>query len=275
MRRHLRLIALALSCAALNGCIAAIAPIAAAGALGGKQALGQKDGKAAERPAEAAPPQQVAAARVQPEPAIIANTPAPIPVPSVDAPALPTHDWRAMVAHVAEAVQAKTRPVDSAVLAPDSTAEAPRFLPCGTNPFAVIVDAEGTVLPPTDARPGTTVSTEEAARSFELVRFGQVTVIFTSASSADRITATEAALERSRLGPAMQGRELLSAADGPAGASKAGLRVAVTNHYCVLALVGDAPDDFSDLLAAPGGRVAGATRWGAGWFRVPAQVAAP
>jgi hypothetical protein len=186
--------------------------------------------------------------------------------------ALPTHAWRAMVTYVAEAVQAKSRPIDGAVLAPDTSLAAPRFLPCGSKPFAVIVDAEGTVLPRMDA-PGTDVRTDEALRSFGLLKFGHVAVIFTSGRSPAEMPATEAALERAGLGPAMQGRELLSTADGPAGTSKAALRVAAADHYCVLALVGDDPEDFFDSLAVQGGPASLGPQWSAAWFRITAHTA--
>ena len=285
MVRGGRLVALVLGCGMLNGCIAAIAPIVAAGAVGGKQVLGRKDTRPdapppAPVPSPAPPPRVVATPAPRPAPVTTAAQPpvtAPVeatptpPTPMLPTPTLPTHSWRAMVTYVAEILQAKTRPVDSAVLAPAATIAAPRFLPCGAKPFAVIVDAEGTVLPRLDAAPGTTVRTDEAASAFSDLRFGRVTVIFTSGSPLAGIAATEAALESARLGPAMQGRELLSVADGAAGASKAALRVAAADQYCVLALVGDDPEDFSDLRAAADGSAA--TRWGAGWFRVPAQAA--
>ena len=278
MSARARLIVLTLGCGLLNGCIAAVVPLVAAGTVGGRQVLGRKGEPPDARPAAPAvvpaPPPQVVARPAPPvDPAIapVATAPElPAAAPSAVAIELPTHSWRAMVTYVAEAVQAKTRPVDGAVLAPGVTAANPRFLPCGAKPFAVIVDAEGTVLPRLDAPPGTTVRTDEAVRSFSDLRFGRVDVIFTSGSPAAGIAATENALERARLGPAMQGRELLSAADGGAG-SKAALRAAVADQYCVLALVGDDPEDFTDLPLAGGDSAA--TRWGAGWFRVPAQVA--
>lgn len=264
-----RVAAMALACGALNGCVAAIAPIVAAGAVGGRQVLG-RDGDRAEvsKPREAsvtAPPSRVAVAPVS----VTAPAPtAPAAAPPVAAPpVLPTHDWRAMVVHVADAVQATARPADGVVAAPGAT----RFLPCGTKPFAVIVDAEGTVLPPVGAPRGATVRTDEAVRAFGDLRFGRVTVIFTSDRPAAETAATEAALERARLGPAMQGRELLSVGDAPAGTSKAALRAAVAAQYCVLALVGDAPEDFGDLPVA--GR--GSAPWGAGWFRIPAAMVTP
>lgn len=277
-----RLTTVLISFGMLNGCVAVVAPIVAAGALGGKQVLSRRGESATVPPAAAAPPPvtpKVVAA--VPSPVEPTATVEPVPledatpaiVPPVQVAALPAHDWRSMVTYVANIVQARTRPVDGAVLAPQAGADTLRFLPCGAKPYAVIVDAEGTVLPRLDAPKGATVGPDEARRAFGDLKFAQVAVIFTSSRPPAEITATEQALESAGLGPAMQGRELLSAADGALGATKPALRIAVANQYCVLALVGDELDDFIGLGGEQGLPASISARWGAGWFRVPAQAA--
>jgi hypothetical protein len=276
---HRRLVVLAVGCGMLNGCVAVVAPIVAAGALGGKQVIGRKGGR------PDAPPQEPTSAPVPVRPLRVTAAPAPTQkaAPTTAAAAappaapevLPTHGWRAMVTYVADLVQASTRPAAGAVPVSAAMGTATRFLPCGTKPYAVIIDAEGTVLAPIGSASNTTVRTDEAVRAFGDLRFGQVTVIFTSGRPAAETAATEKALEAARLGPAMQGRELLSAADGPAGTTKATLRTAIARQYCVLALVGDEPDDFFDGGSLDGQTASGIALWGAGWFRVPAQSATP
>lgn len=171
-----------------------------------------------------------------------------------------------MVLYVASIVQAKSRPLDGVVLAQGATLPSPRFVSCGAKPFAVIVDAEGTVLPGLDAAPGATVRTEEAQKAFDDLRFGHVTVIYTSDRPLADVDTTEAALEHAHLGPAMQDHELVMSRGGP----KDALRAEIAQHYCVLALVGDAPADFADALA--NSTAPAALPWGTGWFRIPAQV---
>jgi hypothetical protein len=271
---HRRLVVLVVGCGMLNGCVAVVAPIVAAGALGGKQVIGRKGGRSdAPQPVPASLPEPPPQAVTAPTAPAAEAPPLAVAAPPADAPTPATHGWRSMVTYVADAVQAKTRPEDSAVLAPGSTDAVPRFLPCGAKPFAVIVDAEGTVLPRIEAPRGTSVRTDEALRSFGDLRFGQVVVIFTSGRPPAEIAATEIAIERAGLGPAMQGRELLSAADGSASLTKAALRVAVANQYCVLALIGDQPQDFVDARSAEDWPAATVSRWGAGWFHLPAQTA--
>ena len=268
MRGIVASLALLAGCSSLSGCIAVVAPIAAAGAIGGKKVLGRK-GESAPTPAPTpASPTRVAAVPTPPTPPARPSAPAPVapvvpaaivPTPTAAAPVpLPTHEWRAMVTYVAELVQAETRPANGAVLAPGATSG---FLPCGAKPFAVIVDADGTVLPPPGKAVGASVPTAQAARAFDDLRFGRVTIIFTSARPLGEASATEDALERAKLGPAMQGRELLIGAD-----AKDAVRAAVAQQYCVLALVGDEASDFSD-------RRVPTPPWGTGWFRVPAAGA--
>ena len=261
MRGIVAPLALLAGAASLSGCVAVVAPIAAAGAIGGKKILGRKGERVPTPAPTAAAPTRVAAV---PTPPAKPSPPAPgaavvAPTPVVPAPvSLPTHGWRAMVTYVAELLQAKARPATGAVLAPGA---ASGFVPCGAKPFAVIVDADGTVLPPPGAAVGASVPDAEAARAFDDLRFGRVTIIFTSARPLSEASATESALEGAKLGPAMQGRELLIGAD-----AKDAVRAAVAQQYCVLALVGDEPSDFSD-------RPVSTPPWGAGWFRVPAASA--
>ena len=272
MRRNAGLLMLLAGSTTLSGCAAALAPVIAGGAIGGRHVLHRKDGREATPPAPATSSPPPIAAAVRPagrQPVSPSSAPPPAaPVPSPASVALPTHEWRTMVVRVAEIVQANTKPVDGAVLAPGATLASPRFLPCEAMPLAVIVDAEGTVLPASDAPPGTIVRTEEAAKSFGDLRFGHVTVMFTSSRPPAEMAATKAALEQAGLGP-VKDRELLM---GASRGNKDAMRTAAAQRFCVVALVGDEPGDFSDQLAANAAS-SSAPIWGKGWFRIPAQRA--
>ena len=257
-------LALLAGCASLSGCVAVIAPIAATGAIGSKSVLRHK-GSAV----DPAPTPQVASEALPVGPAAIAppgarppaSPPAMAPAPSAPvAAALPKQGWRAMVTYVADLVQAKARPVNGAVLAPGATRT---FLPCEAKPFAVVVDADGTVLPPPGAALVAGGATAEAAQAFDDLRFGHVAVIFTSVRPPSEAAAVADALQKAKLGPAKPGSDLLLGA-----VDKDAQRLALADQYCVLALVGNDLADFTSRAAA------GSTApWGAGWFRVPATGA--
>jgi hypothetical protein len=255
-----RLLLLA-ACVSLGGCVAALVPIAAAGVIG-KERL---DGRKSPKPAFAG--REVAALSAVPGPVpLVPPTSAAVPVlvqPPSAAPAA-SHGWRDVVPYVARRLQPGSRPVESVVLAPAATPASPAFLPCGTKSFAVIVDADGTILPSAASR--------QAAESLEALRTMGVTVIFLSNRPLAEGLAIENALDRAGFGPAMQGRTLLLQGEDATGPKKDGRRVGVARLYCVLALVGDEPGDFADGLA-PGWLPDGlASRWGAGWFRLPAPA---
>jgi 5'-nucleotidase (lipoprotein e(P4) family) len=194
---------------------------------------------------------------------------------------------------------ARHRPRYSVVLAEGSTLAAPRFVPCGRRPLAVVLDADETVLQNLgfeydDAlHPGRTYDQQRwirweqtganavlpipgAVTALDAVRRAGVTVIFNSNRLAANAEGSEAALNGAGLGPARHGATLWLQNDVAPGSAKDPRRAAISARYCVIAMAGDQLGDFSDLfnvrdLAVPERRRlattgAFANLWGNGWF---------
>jgi 5'-nucleotidase (lipoprotein e(P4) family) len=194
---------------------------------------------------------------------------------------------------------ARRRPRDSVVLAEGATLDAPRFVPCGRRPLAVVLDVDETALQNIGyeyddaAHPGRPYDQERwnrweatgagavlpipgAVAALRAIRAARVTVIFNSNRMAVRDAASEAALNGAGLGPARHGETLYLQGDVAPGSAKDPRRAAISRRYCVIAMAGDQLGDFSDLFnartlsvpdrrrAATGGRFA--SLWGNGWF---------
>jgi 5'-nucleotidase (lipoprotein e(P4) family) len=194
---------------------------------------------------------------------------------------------------------ARRRPRDSVVLAEGSTLDAPRFVPCGRRPLAVVLDVDETALQnigyeyddavhpgrPYDQErwnrweatgAGAVLPIPGAVTTLRAIRAARVTVIFNSNRMAVRGAAGEAALNGAGLGPARHGETLYLQGDVAPGSAKDPRRAAISRRYCVIAMAGDQLGDFSDLFnartlsvpdrrrAAAGGRFA--SLWGNGWF---------
>jgi 5'-nucleotidase (lipoprotein e(P4) family) len=194
---------------------------------------------------------------------------------------------------------ARHRPRNSVVLADGATLAAPRFVPCGRRPLAVVLDADETVLQNLgfeydDAtHPGRPYDQQRwnnweqtganavlpipgAVTALQAVRRAGVTVIFNSNRLAANAGASEAALNGAGLGPARHGSTLWLQNDVAPGSTKDPRRAAISARYCVIAMAGDQLGDFSDLFNAHGLAVAERRRaatsgalanlWGNGWF---------
>ena len=193
---------------------------------------------------------------------------------------------------------AKARPRDSVVLAEGSTLAAPRFVPCGDKPLAVILDADETVIQNLGleyalARRGKDYDRDlhrkwmaegvkevapmpGAVTALQAVRQAGVKVIFNTNRDAEYAANAEEALEGAGLGPAVHLDTLFLRGDPPGDREKDGRRGLIASRYCVLAMAGDQLGDFSDLfnergLAVTERRRAATTApfarlWGNGWF---------
>ena len=207
--------------------------------------------------------------------------------------------WRAIVSYVARQVAAS--PTNSVVLAADATLAAPKWVPCGTKPKAVLFDVDETVLLNTGfeyddtTHPGRpydekrwqawertgvdkVAATPGSVRALGVIRQMGVTVIFNTNRSLANADATRAAIEDAGLGTAVHGETLYLSGDDATGNKKDGRRAMIAAKYCVLAMGGDQLGDFSDLFNAsltPGQRRAAVlaepliTKFGAGWFVLP------
>ena len=218
---------------------------------------------------------------------------------SGEAAAASQQTWRSIVSYVAR--QVATPPQDSVVLAPDATLAAPKWVPCGSKPKAVVFDVDETVLLNTgfeydealhpgrsydekrwqawERSGGTKVlPTPGSVRALGVIRQMGVTVVFNTNRSAANVDTTRAAIEGAGLGPAIHGETLYLSGDDAMGSKKDGRRATIAANYCVVAMGGDQLGDFSDLFNAgltPAARRAAVltepliTVFGAGWFMLP------
>lgn len=213
--------------------------------------------------------------------------------------------YNAFRAHVLAA--ARARPRDSVVLAEGSTLSAPRFVPCGDKPLAVILDADETAilnlgLEYALARRGVDYdrdlhqrwqreAVEEAApmpgavTALQAVRGAGVKVIFNTNRDSEHAATAAAALNRAGLGPAVHLDTLFLRGDPPGDRYKDARRALIAQRYCVIAMAGDQLGDFSDLFNAQDlavqerRRLAATGRfaalWGNGWFMLSNPVYGP
>lgn len=197
------------------------------------------------------------------------------------------------------AAAARHRPRASVVLAPGATLAAPRFVPCGRRPLAVVLDVDETALQNLgyeydDAtHPGRAYDQQRwnhweqtgaaavapipgAVTALNAIRRAGVTVIFNTNRMATFADQAEAALNGAGLGPVRHGQTLWLQGDVAPGSGKDPRRAAIAGRYCVVAMAGDQLGDFTDLFNARGLAVADRRRaatsgpladlWGNGWF---------
>jgi len=311
--RHAAL-ALTLASSLLSGCVAAAVPALAASAIGGKAVFGG-DHQPNETIAPPVAPQAQPAAVTAPR----APTPQPIQpvamqVPqtmqflygSGEAAALSLQAYEGlidmMVARSSD--RAVGLQVFSVVLSPDSTLAAPKFLPCGSKPLAVMLDIDETSLlnlgyeEQDAAHPGpfdparwdrwektgakAVVAAPGLLQAANAARESSVTLIYNSNRLVENAAETAAALSGAGLGPIAHLKNLWLQGDVAPGPGKDPRRWAIAQQYCVIAMVGDQLGDFSDLFNAPDmtpqrrrNAVAAKgfrTLWGHGWFILPNPV---
>lgn len=207
-----------------------------------------------------------------------------------------------------QAARGQGRAVEGAVLAPDGTPEAPRWVPCGAKPSAVVLDIDETSIlntganydsarrgdPPFDPtrwsaweKDGTRFvePLPGAPDALRAIRAAGVTPIFISNRSRSYADQASAALAISGLGRATHGQTLFLQGDVAPGSGKDPRRARVAATWCVLAMAGDQLGDFSDTfndkaLSVPARRQRAqapgvAAKWGGGWFLMPNPVYGP
>ena len=280
----------------VSGCIAAVAavPIAAAGAIPRKQLSGSEE-RRAERGGEgqalvvpqapSGPPQgALVVGPATPTPTAPTPPPAPTAPPagmqylygSGEAAALSIQAYQALWNYLSARVAERNAgaAVRSVVLAREGTLEAPKFVPCGKKPLAVVFDIDETVLLnlgyENDAARRTgdyddsrwkrweatgadkVAPVPGAIETIESARRAGIVVVFNSNRSEANAGGTVAALAMAGLGNAEPGKTLWLRGEGPGTSGKDARRWAIAEQYCVVALVGDQLGDFSDLFN-PGG----------------------
>ncbi|MFN7180065.1 HAD family acid phosphatase [Hyphomonas sp.] len=224
---------------------------------------------------------------------------------SAEARIVMVQEWNAIAVYI-ESVAAQ-RPNMSVVLAPGATADVPDFLACGDKPLAAVFDADETLI----WNLGSTAWHVRAGREFDFpvwldwertgagkavpvpgaleslarIRAAGVEVIVNTNREAENAGGTAKTLEDAGTGTFVHGSTLWLCGDAPGGSGKDGRRNAISENYCVIALVGDQLGDIADIFnakdhappqrkalsAAP----AFAAMWGKGWFILPNPVYGP
>jgi len=301
--------ALAASSLLLSGCVAAAIPVAAAGMISKDQLRKRKAKTKSAWQAMVVPSAAAVPAAPPPPPKPTLESPAPAGMQflygSGEAAALSIQAYQALYNYLRmeAGFRRNKQEVSSVVLARGSTLAAPHFADCGTKPLAAVFDVDETVLlnlgyeardalrtgPYEEARWGRwemtgadqVVPAPGALETITAARREGITIVFNTNRSATNAAGTIAALTNAGLGPVTVGDTLWLKPDGGSGA-KDERRWAISEKYCVVALVGDQLGDFSDLFNAEGtapltrrnaaSQTMTAPLWGAGWFILPNPV---
>lgn len=185
----------------------------------------------------------------------------------------------------------KGEPLQSVVLAPGTTLDAPRYAACQGKPLAVVFDLDESADKAADPDApwrrwkgdGTdaVTATPGAVEGIDAARREGIAVIFTTRRSPESAPGVTGLLDRLGFGRFEPGRTLILAGDAEAAKGDEQVRQVIAAGYCVVALVGDSLNDFSKLFEAAsdaGKRQTAATEtmvaplWGAGWFILPNPV---
>ncbi|ODP38526.1 hypothetical protein [Sphingomonas turrisvirgatae] len=266
----------------IHGCVAAAIPLAAGGAI----ARGERS-KAREARSVAVQADDPASA-----PLVVTTTLTALPPPGGAAgehaaEALQGYQglWTYLAAQAAK--RARGEPLRSAVLDTGAALAAPRYVACDKKPLAMLVDIDEDAAKSADpdarwrrwngdARDAI-VAAPGALEGVEAARREGIAVIFTSARSPESATGVIAALDQLGFGRLELGKTLYLQGQASADAVRRG----IAGDYCVIAIVGDAFEDFRSLLPASGQAqmqsmavtdTMVAPLWGAGWFLLPSPV---
>nr|WP_295374560.1 HAD family acid phosphatase [uncultured Sphingosinicella sp.] len=224
---------------------------------------------------------------------------------SGEAAAVSIQAYHAMRDYVLE--RTRRRPQQSVVLAQGSTLQAPRWVPCGRKPLAVVLDVDETAIlnlgyEYDEAVKGRSYDQEiwnryertgadkvlpvpGAVTAIRAIRAAGVAVIYNTNRQSANAAQNEAAIVGAGLGPARHRDTLFLQGDVGTGSAKDPRRAAISERYCVIAMAGDQLGDFSDLFnvrtlpVQERRRAAGtapfAPLWGSGWFMLPNPVYGP
>jgi len=266
-------------------------------------------------PALAAPLALIlAACHSLPDAPAVSDTPAPVAAPpashqwlygSAEGRIVMVQEWNAVAGYVER--MAAQRPNMSVVLAPGASAEAPEFLACGDKPLAAVFDADETLI----WNLGSMAWHVRAGKEFDFpvwldwertgagkaapipgaldalarIRAAGVEVIVNTNREAENAVGTAETLEAAGIGTFAHGSTLWLRGDAPGGSGKDGRRDAISENYCVIALIGDQLGDIADIfnakgLAPPQRKALSAApafdaMWGKGWFILPNPVYGP
>lgn len=306
MKRLRAAVALTLLPVMAGGCVAAAIPVVAGGLIARDQLPGGDKNRAAKQ--KAAPPVavlpktetgQVAMTAIDGR-AIVQTGLKALPRPdgtvpggaagSGEAAAYSLQAYQALWNHLSAQAERRRRGevLQSVILAPGATLDAPGYAACGSKPLAVVFDLDESAdkAADPDARwrrwkgDGTdaVTATPGAVEGIEAARREGIAVIFTTRRSPESAPGVTGLLDRLGFGRFEPGRTLILAGGTEAAKGDEQVRQVIAAGYCVVALVGDSLDDFSKLFEAASDsskRQTAATEtmvaplWGSGWFILP------
>lgn len=278
---------------ATGGCVAAAIPVVAGGVVARDQLRGRGAARAAKRPApKAASPAAAPEPGTPLEPGeavtLTRLTRLPAPAATGEDAAMGLQAYQALWSYLSDAAGKRRRgeTLRSVVLDSGATLAAPRYATCGDKPLAVLIDLDENPAKAIDkdarwrrwhgdARDAL-VAVPGAVEGVEAARREGIAVVFTTARTPDSAPEVVAALDRLGFGRLDPDRTLLLRGGDAADAT----RRKVAAAHCVVALVGDALADFSDLFpATDDGQAPVAVTgsmitplWGNGWFLLPNPV---
>lgn len=224
---------------------------------------------------------------------------------SAEARIIMVQTWNEIAGYVE--AQAAARPQNSVILAPGATAEAPEYLACGDRPLAAVFDADETLIWNTGSTgafrregmafdpaiwsdwertgAGKAVAIPGALDGLARIRAAGVEVIVNTNREAVNAEGNTETLRAAGLGDFVHGSTLFLKGDTPGGSAKDGRRYAISENYCVIALVGDQLGDIADIFNDKSLRPAGRLElsqapdfeamWGKGWFLLPNPLYGP
>lgn len=224
---------------------------------------------------------------------------------SAEARIIMVQTWNEIAAYVEQ--QAAARPNASVILAPGATPDAPEYLACGDRPLAAVFDADETLIWNTGSTgafrrmgmeytpaiwsdwertgAGKAVAIPGALDGLARIRAAGVEVIVNTNREAANVEGNIETLRAAGIGDFVHGSTLFLKGDTPGGSAKDGRRYAISENYCVIALVGDQLGDIADIFndksLRPAGRLALSeapafdAMWGKGWFLLPNPLYGP
>ena len=293
--------------AMLSGCVAAVLPVLAAGAMTTSQLRGPKTREAPIAAAPVAAPEvrtliaeaaaAVAATPMQAPPPLTyvaaattaaAATALPLPVeiaeraPPAIAAALPADmlgmppEHAAFVAHVIRrsALVAEGAPVSSLVVANGLTVREIQYVRCGTQDPAVLVDLDSSDTGPPDVDAGL-VADPAMVAALAAIRAQGVTILWVTDHRAGAAATISAGLRASGLDP--DGTDVVLTAASAADRKQL-RRFSAASRYCILAVTGDRrsdADEAYDYLRDPNTPLVIDANWGSGWYILPPPLHAP
>ena len=291
--------------AMLSGCVAAVLPVLAAGAMTTSQLRGPKTREAPIAAAPVAAPEvrtliaeaaaAVAATPMQAPPPLTyvaaattaaAATALPLPVeiaeraPPAIAAALPADmlgmppEHAAFVAHVIRrsALVAEGAPVSSLVVANGLTVREIQYVRCRSQVPAVLVDLDDSTGAQGNGAP---VADPAMVAALRAVRAEGVTVLWVTDQNASAASAISDGLRMNGLDP--DGEDIVLAAANAADRKQL-RRFSAASRYCILAVTGDRrsdADEAYDYLRDPNTPLAIDANWGSGWYILPPPMRSP